>query len=114
VIVIGFATVLFATSGGTSVYVQRFLAYIGLREYKRIFQFRPGGTRPVFTSDPSRQVEYVDVMQGGGLGVGDGPGETWTTDYHSGGIIGFADGSAVSVSQLSLRGDKTGTKEVSN
>lgn len=61
------------------------------------------GDKMTFAPDPSRKIEWVDVITSG-IGVGDGPGKNWTTTYDHGGTVGFIDGSTANFPVITVSG----------
>ena len=96
-------TILLATSPVGKAVVKRAQDRVGLAKLTRAYEAKPGSTA-TFTADPSRAIAWVDLDESGGLGVGDGPDGSWSTDCPRGGIVGFADGSTAGLSHIEITG----------
>ena len=73
---------------------------------KEVYRFK-GGTRPVFTPDPSKQIEWVTVATEGEVIIEDGPEIAsgvfaGGAIYKEGGVVGFTTGTTESRKPLSI------------
>jgi hypothetical protein len=79
---------------------------------RRVYEFSASSPRPVFTANPAKLVQWIDVPEKGGGIVGDGPGGSGSFTYTSGGTVGFADGSSEHFSRLALSYDGAGGESI--
>lgn len=96
-------TVFLTTSPVGKAIVKRAQDRVGLAKLTRAYEAKPGSTA-IFGPDPSRAIAWVDLDESGGLGVGDGPDGSWTTDCPKGGIVGFTDGSTAGFPHIKIIG----------
>ena len=80
---------------------------------RRVYDYSPSSSRPIFLADPTRRIQRIDVRESGGVTVFDGPTDSTgatsgSTAYENGGTIEFADGSSEHFAKIEWGYDGTG------